>query len=256
MIKHRDWRKILVILPVLFFRKCDLLMSGGIPNEMPVAEYFLQNIFSGNPSRQDTNVIIVLFGLFEVIVFNLLFGTHIYHDLYENSVYIFVRVKSRTTWFVERARELFWYSGIYNALFLGITFCLCVFHTEKKIDGIAVRLLVITYILIQLFAFFTTLLINITAIYMGAFKAFMVNYIVLAMFSLWAVEFESVPILNQFPILLKLNPVANITLQWNDGIGEGLLPVLYFVVLIGIALWLGNRMICGMDISINSREYE
>ena len=116
--------------------------------------------------------------------------------------------------------------------------------------------MVITYILIQLFAFFTTLLINITAIYMGAIKAFMVNYIVLALFSLWAVEFESVPVLNQFPILLKLNPVANITLQWNDGIGEGLLPVLYFVVLIGIALWLGNRMICGMDISINSREYE
>lgn len=255
MVKHTDILKILIILPVLFFRKCDLLMSG-MAIKMPVAEFFLQNIFAGNPSRQDTNVVIVMFGLFEVIVFNLLFGTHIYHDLYENSVYIFVRVKSRSAWFAKRAWELFLYSAVYNALFIGITFVLCVFRCGQEIDLVAVRLLIITYILIQLFAFLTTLLINITAIYMGAIKSFIVNYMVLVFFSMLAVEFESIPILKNFPVLLKLNPVANITIHWNDGIGEGLLPALYFGVLIAFAFWIGNKLISGMDISINSREYE
>ncbi len=255
MIRKTDIYKVLSILVIVFLQKSNLLIPG-VYMEIPVAELFLQNIFAGNPSRENTDVVIAMFGLLEIIIFNLLFGTYIYRDLYENTAYIFVRVKSRSRWFFKKAKALFVYSGIYNALFLGSTFLLCVGYSQSAIDKVAVRLLIITFILIQLFVFWSTLLINLLAIGVGATKAFLINYIMLALMSAGAVNFEKIPLLNQFPILLKLNPVANVVINWNDGMGKGLIPAIYFVVIIIITYEMGRRMILGMDIGINNKEYE
>lgn len=254
MIKYTDVIKTLSIIPIIFFRKSNLLLPG-IGTDLPIAELFLQNIFSGNPSRIDTNIVIVMFGLMEVIVFNILFGAYIYHDLYENSVYIFTRQTSRKKWFLQRSMELFFYSAVYTALFIGTTFFLCMFYSDHRIDLMAIHILVITYILILLFVFWTTLIINILAVYMGAAGSFIINYIGLLIFSVLAINHETIPIINRCPILLTLNPVTNVTIYWNDGIGGGLYPAIYFLVLIILSCLTGIIIITRIDISIENKEY-
>ena len=133
MVSKSNVLKTLIIIPIVFFRKSNLLLAGN-GTDMPIAELFLQNMFSGNPSRTETNIVIVMFGLMEVIVFNLLFGTYIYHDLYENSIYIFIRQKSRIKWFINRSFQLFAYSAVYNILFILSTFLLCVVYSNQEID--------------------------------------------------------------------------------------------------------------------------
>lgn len=253
MVKSNDILKVMSIIPVTFFRKCNLLLSGREEN-LPVAELFLQNIFSGNPSREKTAIVMVMFGLLEITIFNLLFGLHIYHDLYENSIYIFVRQKSRKIWFAKKSVELLILSAIYNFLFIGITFLLCVLYSSQGVDFVAIKIVILTYILISLFTFWTTLLINIVAMLVGATVSFILNYIILTFFSVLAISFESIPVINQFPILLKLNPIANVTINWNDGIGRGIQPAVYFAVLCILTYIAGSILVSKIDISIESKE--
>lgn len=253
MVKRKDILKVMSIILITLFRKYNLFLPR-VGEELPIAELFLQNIFSGNPSRKETGIIVVMFGLLEIVIFNLLFGSYIYHDLYENSAYIFVRQKSRKSWFAGKSIELFIYSAVYNLLFIGITFGLCVVYSTQRIDVTAIKIAALTYILITLFTFWTTLLINLTAIAVGAATSFIINYAALTFLSLFAVEFETIPILNHFSILLKFNPVANVTINWNNEIGSGLWSVIYFIVLCTLTSAAGSILITRIDISVKNKE--
>ena len=247
MIKRRDLLKILPIIFITLYRSYNLLLSG-MGRTLPIAELFLQNIFSGNPSRKETKVVMVLFGMMEIVVFNLLYGSLIYRDLYESSAYIFVRQKSRRRWFAGKSLELLAYSAVYNLLFIGITFGLCVWRSEQRLDAVAVKIVILTYILATLFTFWTTLLINLTAILAGAAMSFVINYVVLSLLSLFAVGFETISIVNKFPLLLKLNPVANVTINWKCDMESAALSVMYFVVLCVLTCMGGSMVIAHKDI--------
>lgn len=247
MVKRRDILKILLIIFITLYRKYNLLIPGMV-RTLPIAELFLQNIFSGNPSRRETNVVMVLFGMLEIVVFNLLYGSLICRDLYESSAYIFIRQKSRSLWFTIKSLELLAYSAVYNFLFIGITFSLCIWRSDQRLDVVAIKIVILTYILMTLFTFWTTLLINLAAILVGATMAFIINYIALSFLSLFAVEFETISIVNQFPLLLKLNPVANVTINWNYEISSALQSVMYFVILCILTCVGGNMVIAHKDI--------
>jgi len=253
MIRRKDLLKVLLIIPITLFRRYDLLLPG-VDRSYPVAEMFLQNIFSGNPSREDTDIVIAIFGLLEVVIFNLLFGAYVYHDLYENSAYVFVRQKSRGKWFGKRAAELFLFSALYHLLLIGLTFLLCMGCSEQGVDSEAVRVLIITYVMILLFTFWTTLLINIVAILTGAAVSFVINYFMLTVFAAVAVNFEKIPLIRRFPVLLKMNPVANVVVNWNENLGKGLQPAVYFIVLCAVTYFAGSILVSKMDISVADRE--
>ncbi len=255
MVKHKDILKVMSIIPITFFRKYNLLLLGiGMGKELPVAELFLQNIFSGNPSRKETDVIVAMFGLLETVIFGLLFGSFVYHDLYENSSYIFIRQNSRKGWFTKKSAELFIFSAVYNFLFLGLTFLLCICYSSQSVDFVAVKMFAFAFILLTLFTFWTTMLINIVAVFKGAAISFIINYVILTIFSSIATDFESIPVLNRFPILLKLNPVASVTINWDDSMGRGMQSAAYFVVLCILTYVVGSILISRIDISIENRE--
>lgn len=253
MVKRKDMLKALSAVLVTLYTKYSLLMPG-MDGEMPVAELFLQNVFSGNQSREHTKIVIAMFGLLEIVIFNLLFGAHVYRDLYENSAYIFVREKSRRKWFAGKTGEVLLYSALYNILFIGITFGLCAVRSGQRIDFMAVKVAVLTYVLITLFAFWTTLLINLTAMGTGVTVSFIINYILLTFMSLFAIEFEKIPVINRFRVLLSLNPVVNVTINWSTDIGSGRWPVLYFVVLCVLTYAVGCVFLQRLDISVKNRD--
>lgn len=247
MVKRRDSLKIMIIIFITLYRQYSLLLPRA-GRTLPVAEFFLQRILSGNPSRSETKVAVVLFGMLEIVVFNLLYGSLIYRDLYENSAYIFVRQRSRRRWFVARSLELLAYGAVYALLYIGITFALCAGYSDQRVDAVAIKIVILTYILITLFTFWTTLLINLAAILVGTATSFVINYVLLSFLSLFAVEFETIPIVNRFPLLLRLNPVANVTIYWNYEIGSTLQPIVYFVILCILTCVGGSMIIAHKDI--------
>lgn len=253
MIKRNDILKVMSIIPIIFFRKFNLLLPGS-GTTFPIAEFFLQSIFSGNTLRRETDAMVVMYGLLEVTIFNLLFGAYLYQDLYENSIYIFIRQKSRSGWFARKTAELFCFSMGYVFLWIGSTFLLCVLHTGQSADAATIRVFVVTYVVVTLYSFWTTLLINVIAVFTGATASFIIYYIISGILSVLAINFEDTPIISRFPVLLRLNPIANVTVNWNEGLGKGMMPAVYFVVLCAFTYIIGNILINKMDISIKNKE--
>lgn len=248
-----DIIKCFTILPILLIRRAGLLAIGR-KMEMPIAELFLQEIFSGNPSRIHTNIVMVMFGMFEIIVFNLLFGNYLYRDMYENTDYIFVRYPNRKKWFFLHAKRLALYTTLYVCLFLGITFGLCVNFSTGEIDETAIWVLLITYIMLCLFTYWTTIIINLLSMHLGATMAFISLYIVMVVLAALAIGHEKIPLINQCPLLLKLNPIANVVIQWESGSKESLFHAVYFICLISITLCVGSIFVKRIDIGLINKE--
>lgn len=78
--------------------------------------------------------------------------------------------------------------------------------------------------------------------------SFVINYVVLSLLSLFAVGFETISIVNKFPLLLKLNPVANVTINWKCDMESAALSVMYFVVLCVLTCMGGSMVIAHKDI--------
>ena len=248
-----DIIKCFTILPILLIRRAGLLAIGR-KMEMPIAELFLQEIFSGNPSRMHTNIVMMLFGMFEIVVFNLLFGNYLYRDLHENADYIFVRYPNRIKWFCLRAKRLVLYTTLYVFLFLGITFVLCVNFSSGAIDETAIWVLFITYIMLCLFTYWTTLIINLLSMYLGSTMAFISLYVVMVVLAALAIGHEKIPVINQCPLLLKMNPIANVVIQWESGSKESLFHAVYFICWIIITLCVGSIFVKQIDIGLNNKE--
>lgn len=253
MFIKQSWLKILLFIPIVLFRKISLIFSG-VRNDMPVAELFMQNMFSGNPSRQYTNVTIVMFGMVEIILFSLLFGVYIYKDLFGSGIYIITRQRSRIKWFFRRCAELLMSAALFSIMFVGTTFIISVNCSKHGVDPLAVKLFLLTGVLVTLFAFWQTLMINLTAIRLGSTIGFVVNYIALTLLSLLAVSHEKIPVLNGLPLLLRLNPVANVTINWAAEWGETIMPVVYFIALSVLTMLIGMRRVENMDISLQNNE--
>lgn len=255
MISRISIYKLLAILPITAFRKINLLLPRqAYGAELSVAELFLQNVFSGSPSRTHANIVIVMFGLFEVVIFNILFGSLFYRDFFDNSIYIFVRQKSRLRWYINRLWQLTLFSMIYNTIFIGITFVLSARYSKFGIDKEALYMFLLAFVMVFLFSLWTTILINLISIKTGSVLSFITNYIALTVCSFLAIFHEKVPIVRNIPILLALNPVANVTINWGDGIGKGLLPSVYFIIIILITTILGYMVISRTDISLENKE--
>lgn len=253
MLRKSDILKCLSILPILFVCKSSMFIDDRNAIE-PVAELFLKNIFTGNPSRTETDIVTVMFDLIELVLFNLLYGAYIYRDLYENSVYIFVRQRNRAKWFRQRLMELFGYCVVYNTIFLGTIFALSVFWSNYAVDNVAINAFVSTYVMLLMFSYWTTVVINILAVRFGSTFSFIICYVGMLILSLLAINHEKIPVIGRFDFLLKFNPLANVIVRWNDGIGQGLYPAMYFVILIVITILVGKVVVERMDIGLENRE--
>ena len=253
MIRKSDVWKSFIIVPIVLISEAGMLIKSGVV-DCPVAELFLQSIFFGNPSRTDTNVVLVMFGMFEIIIFNLLFGSYIYRDLYENTVYIFVRQKNRVAWLWKRAAGLLLYTMFFHVLYTGMIFGLCLNFSKYEMDKLAIEIFFITYVMLVLYTYWITLIINLLAIRMGETFAFIITYIGTLLLSVLAITHEKIPVLKEFPVLLKFNPVAAMALHWENGVEEAALHMVYFVILIVLTLVIGSLVMQRVDIGLENKE--
>lgn len=253
MVRKLDLWKSFMIVPILFVEKAGMLGRSGM-GELPLAEMFIQEIFFSNPSREESNAVLIMFGMFEIIIFNLLYGSHIYRDLYENTVYIFTRQKNRIKWLCKRATELFLYTMLYHGLYTGIVLAICQDYSQYEIDALVIKFFIITYVMLVLYTFWTTLVINLLAFRFGETISFIAIYIFTLLMSVVAIHHEKIPLIKEMPFLLKWNPVANVVIQWEGGIEEVAFHAVYFILLIAITLLVGGVVIQRMDIGLENKE--
>ncbi|GHU43444.1 hypothetical protein FACS1894111_09050 [Clostridia bacterium] len=220
----------------------------------PVAELFMEHLFSGSPSRTTDDIVMNVIGLFEILIFNLIFGTFLYHDLNTNGIYAIARQKGRHTWYFRKVAELFLYTVIWVSGYLTSVLLLSSYTTSLSIDSVAVTMFVTTLIILTFFAFVITLLINLCAIRFGSNFGFVIVYLALILLTGLAIINEKIPFLKNLPLLLKLNPMANAVVNWDLSGSKTLFACIYFFAFSLLAVLIGLRYIAKMDIGIQDRE--
>ena len=252
-LSKRNMAKAFLAIPVTGFHHI-YAFARDYESEEPVAERFLRSLFSGSFDRRSDNFFMTVTGLFELILCNLVFGFLLCHHLHVNGIYVFTRQKSRIGWFFQQTGELFLYIFIYITLYLGIVFSLAVKSSASPVDETAVFIFVTTFIILTLFTFLTTLLINLLSVRFGSNFGFILVYFGVAVFTGLALIHEKISFLRAHPMLLKLNPMANTIVNWDLSGVNTWFSIGYFIVLNGAVFVAGTVYISRLDIGIVDRE--
>ena len=246
--------KTLLAIPITALHYITYLFDMGNKSKVPIAEMFLQFIFSGNPDRQNDNFFMTVAGLLEIIIFNLLFGTYMYHDLDTGSIYVIIRQKSRLKWYLIKSFQVFFFCTLYIIFYLGSVFLLCVFNSAFSIDKTAIGILFISVVIISLFTFISTLLINLCALRLGSNFGFIIIYAAISALTGLAIFYEKIPVLNKLHFALKFNPMANVVINWGISGQDTIFSVSYLLILTIFVLINGYCIIEKLDIGIRDPE--
>ncbi len=255
MFFKRNLLKMLVVIPMILIYR-PFLFFDRITNDNTVFGTFLSEIFGGSYDRNTSNFSLSVESLMQIVLFNLFFGMYLYKDLHQCSEYIFTREITRNQWFKKRCTQLFFYSTVYTFIYIslfGIASCLA---TSKPIDSESVLIIGMTYIILCLFTYVTTFLINLVSIFKGSSIGFFVIYIGIIFFTHLAIIFEQIPVLGMFDALLYLNPMVHVIVSWDYSSASMWGGLLYYIVFSIIITLVGMKMINQIDIGIKGVEHK
>lgn len=252
MIIRRKLYFILLVIPITLFHHADKLIGGSI--SAPIAEMFLQSLFSGNPERADTSFVMTLVGMFEITIFNLFLGTYIYDDLCIGGIYVLSRYKNRAGWLIRKTLDILAFSALYIFIYIVTIFLLCIFESSSPIDFLSVKIVIITFILFTFFTFTSTFAINVISVKHGSNFGFFIVYTFLTISTGIAISYDKMPLLSRFKILFTLNPMVNVVINWDISDGKTIMSIGYFILMI-IALWIISLIyINRLDIGLRDTE--
>lgn len=203
--------------------------------------------------------------LFQVMVFEIVFGVYIYRHFCTACVYYFSRQDNRKKWFVKECVKLLGYSFsyfVFSALIylaVGITVC----HVPISVEHIEAIFYII--VLPALYTFVFTLWINVLSVVLGGANAFvfMAALQYLLTFLILLSERE-LTLYNLGTWKLYWNPVANMILDWHSDISgvQGILEapflahnsLIYYIVITVISILAAMLLIGKQDISLENKE--
>lgn len=234
----------LVILyrPFLFFGNQYLKESAG--------NIFLSNLYGGSYGKEKIEIVVSVVGFFGILLLNLLFGDYISKDFYTNSEYIFVRVKKKSKWYHKKCFQLFLYcclgTMIYIAMYMGGAISKAAFPVT--ISDITVMLN--SYIMLTLFAYFTTLFINILSILYGTSIGFIATYSFVILSEMLTFLLQNMKENIGVKIIHLLNPMSNLTVSWNFSTKYVIWGIAYFIAINIVLTIIGKYIVHRQEIGL------
>lgn len=138
-------------------------------------------------------------------------GTKVYHHFCTASVYVFSRYPHRVIWYVKEVADVFLTVILFQVLFICTAIALTLCRYQIVFDEPGVGLLLYHFAIHSLWVFFTALLINFLAIYMGSDSAYLsiVGGQMLLIALLAFVEEDTSSIIR------TANPISHLVLGWH-----------------------------------------
>lgn len=125
------------------------------------------------------------------------------------------------------------------------------YTSEQKMDIFDVKVLVSTYVMINLFTIFSVLLLNVVSLYHGNTISFIGVYSILIISSIVTLELQGNAVSGVSKILHRLNPMSNVLVSWNFSSSYVIGGIVYYLIASGVvALIMWNR-IMKKEIGIN-----
>lgn len=197
----------LTLLPLV----CGILLSlENLKTDRPFTDSLITT-FCGYIHPKSSYIGLLLRSMSPVLIFTILFGNYVYTDMTKNGVYIMVRYKKRSTFYLKKSAGLIACTLVYSAFFLlGV---LTVLSTEG-LNRQETTLMLIAFYNFTMMCLMLSLAVNILSVVLGASTGFAFG---LSAFALLCVECvtHTVSSFNKFTLSM-LNPVRSYIINWHD----------------------------------------
>lgn len=248
-----NMKKVFCIMPITIIYNLDMVLSQQ-RTTASLNDFFIFSTFDMQSILENKSLILTMFNVALIIVFNLFFGTTIYREFADNGVYLFTRIRDRKKWFFKKAMKIVFYSGIYSLLYLIVTLCLCMIHKGQLLSWSVVPIFVLMWFALSVVTILTTMIINFFSIFHGEQVGFIVGYSVFIVFIMLALNFDDIYILGSIYYLSFWNPVNVLSLYLLDNLWHQIFVVLYNIGIVGGLFIYIAKKINKMDIAIHSKE--
>lgn len=162
------------------------------------------------------------FGYLPHIIFQTIFGLHIYSHFCSASVYYFSRCISRKIWYLKELCCLLKFSCLYIMATALVPIVILLLQGRLAFKS-AVGVLLFYYIVIHsLWLFITALTVNLISIKLGSRHGFAIvaglQFVFMALLKLWETKFplENTENVVRNGYLLQLNPISHLVMDWHS----------------------------------------
>lgn len=239
------------IIPVIVCFKLSMIFSTAL-SEFDVTQVFVMEVFSSCYDRSKTVYFMLMSSLFPIILFQILFSRYIYEDFQISSVYVFSRCPDRKKWYYKKSLFLFGYTVIYIVSFTTTMLLISISNSMHAANWKDIEIYLMVTVSMTFFAYVTTLLLNLLAIRFGSSLAFVMIYLIFAVLMMMDIGYDKIPVLNQIPLLLKLNPISYLVVIWD--IVNYVQILIYYLVFVLVVVLGGAFYISKLDIGLVDRE--
>ena len=233
-------------LPLAFILCLHLLKPGCRSFSTPT-DVFFDSLFGAMDFDNRRVYILTVENIAYIVVFHLLFGSHISEHFRYGCVYVFSRLHNRTRWYLRRVAEILLCCLLYSSFYIMSVLLICC----NAASGSADSFLLVRVLLVFLFSFVimgtTTVLTNLLSLRYGtAPSIFITEFLFFGLIAILTLTYK-----NSFLVLA--NPVAFLNL-FNNGVGPAVFTVFYNLFLLLLTIILGLRYIQKYDVALFDHE--
>ena len=259
---RRDLLKILLVFPTIAVKEFTELLAtimnielDGFTSDSGFYKLYFDMVFSRMMSEGET-LQNCMFNLAPSLVFAILFGVYIYHEINVGSIYSLIRYRDRGYLFRVYSARLLLFSLIYSFLQVTIPFVWVELVVDEAVCMQHFLILMSAFLAIFSFNFFMVLLVNLFAIKLGSVLGFVCAYGIL-LFSFELSTDATYPLLYFLPseIATRYEMGSDETV-WeffakNSGQWISLVVMAVYIV---VMLIIGSVWIKRMDVGLEEKE--
>ena len=173
----------------------------AVPADISAGSMLALRSFGQLPMSDWNSLTDIIGGIAFIILFNILYSGYITSHFRFSCVYVFSRVRSRESWYLQRCAEVLFYAALYSFLYVAAGLLICrhmVVQTITAADMLtALRIWIYSIILLGN----TTLLLSLISLKTGTLTGFVVTQVAVFLL-IFANLFISAP------TVIGLNPVS------------------------------------------------
>lgn len=165
--------------------------------------------------------------LIPAFFFQSFIGIKFYRHYCVASVYIFSRIPNRNNWYIKEIGSIAIWTLLYQFVLMISTIATASMRYDIILDEFGIRVFLFHFLVFSMWLLFTTLLVNLLAVFNGSSSAFIWvaggQTILVSLFSILK-SFSDYPLIQS--IIIRINPISCLVLGWHTSKHKELTAIL------------------------------
>ncbi len=244
-LEKRNLLKAFIAVPLCFVLYSFHLASA--PSSLSLSEQLEIMVFGKMDFNYSYAYIMTIENIAFIMLFNLMFSTHITTHFRYSCVYVFSRLRDRRRWYAARMLEIIICALIYTLLYVISVLVICMIVTGRPLDSVTLYRCFMVFLFSFLIVCSSTLLINLLALKFGTGAGFfIVEGIIFALVVIFMLTYD-------LPWAAYVNPLACLNLFNSPKNTAWVTTANNFIIFAAVFLG-GMKYVSGYDVAMFDAE--